>query len=691
MSSAQPQTQAVADQRLSRGRVLSYAFGDVANNVAFMMTSLFLMAYMTEIAGVSAAAAGVIYGVTKIWAGIADLTAGQVVGRRQTRFGRLRPWVMFGSLPLVASLVLLFSTPAGLSPTMVLVWILLFDALFQLAYSFVNIPYGSMSAVLTQNPVDRSRLAGARSIAASVTGVILATILSPQFKDTTGDDIRLKFTITTLILAAIAIGLYAICFFGSKEVIPASAEKPRLANTFKMVGKNKPLLVLCFGAFFLLGAGFTMMAVQMYYARFVLGDASYFIWLQLANTVGTITIASFVPALTVKLGKRVGYVVMAIIATLAFVLIGLTPTGGAENSMALIVGIAAFFVFGLGFGGTNAMMFSMQADTVDYGEWDTGVRSEGGSYSILSFVRKCGQGLGGFASGAIIAAFGYVPKVAEQSAEAQFGIKVAAGWIPAALAVVAGLVIFFYPLTAAKHAGIVSDLNERRARRAAEESAGAALGVGAAGELVAERPVVTFNEQYGAGATYVATRVAERLDVPFIGSKFTSEDLAEVEAAAAAASGSGDAGVATFLRSMSRTGVDADSSVAANQEADHEIVRENTADIIGRVSGDGGALVGRDGCRVLAGMDGAFHVRLEAPVQSRIERAAQLFGISPAMASERQVREDRMRTAMSERLMHYDQTDRSHYDLVIDTGSTSLDDAVDQIVAAYTEKYPNKR
>src|SRR3954454_5746420 len=114
--------------RLPRSRVVGYALGDVANNVSFQMTSLFLMAYMTDIAGVPAAVAGTIYGVTKVWAGFTDLGGGHTVGRRETKWGRRRPWIVGVSPFLPISVVLLFSTPAGLSPMAVIAWILLFDA-----------------------------------------------------------------------------------------------------------------------------------------------------------------------------------------------------------------------------------------------------------------------------------------------------------------------------------------------------------------------------------------------------------------------------------------------------------------------------------------------------------------------------------------------------------------------------------
>ena len=132
-----------------------------------------------------------------------------------------------------------------------------------------------------------------------------------------------------------------------------------------------------------------------------------------------------------RFGKRNGYAGLALLAVAGLVVVGLAPAGN------LPLALLAFFLYGLGFGGTNAMMFSMQADTVDYGEWKTGTRAEGGAYSFLSFVRKTGQGIGGALGGAIIAAFGYVSGAPEQTEQAVQGIKVAAGWAPAVLCLIA--------------------------------------------------------------------------------------------------------------------------------------------------------------------------------------------------------------------------------------------------------------
>ncbi|WP_425307340.1 glycoside-pentoside-hexuronide (GPH):cation symporter [Ammonicoccus fulvus] len=684
-------------QKLSNGRVISYALGDVANNLSFMMTSLFLMAYMTDIAGLTGAMAGTIYGVTKIWAGISDLIAGQTVDRANTRWGRLRPWLLWGSFPLAAVLVALFSTPASLSPAATIAWILLLDCAFQLCYSFVNIPYGSLSAAMTQSAVDRSRLAGARSIASSITGVVLAIAVAPQFgKDvlanTPEGELRLKFTIVIAIVAAVAVVLYLICFANTRETVQRPPGKVKMSETFKMIGKNQPLLVLCLGAVFLLGAMFTLMAVQMYYARTVLGGAANFIWLQLGNTVGTILIASFVPAITRKLGKRIGYVMCAMVAIVAYLIIANVPGPGADGSRsaALAVAIGAFVIYGIGVGGTNALMFSMQADTVDYGEWKSGTRAEGAAYSILSFVRKVGQGVGGWVGGIVIGMYGYTNDPArladpEVARSVEQGIRVAAGYVPAGFAVLAALVIFFYPLTAAKHADIVRDLLARRTQASVADADSEVVDINTAGMLVAKRPVITINQQYGAGGIYVGERVAERLGVPFVGSRFTSKELESIDQAAEA-----EPTMNRWLWDFAHTSnADIDAAVRADAESNTRVVRQNTEEIIDHVKDDGGVILGRDATRVLAYMRGAYHVRLEAPVRVRIDRAAESAGISREVAAQRQSREDRMRNEMSARLMKYDATDPQYYDAVINTGDTSLDDVVDRIVADYRAKYPD--
>ena len=671
---------------MKTNKVISYALGDVANNLSFMMTSMFLMVFMTEIAGISAGVAGTIYGVTKVWAGITDLFSGQMVDRFDTRWGRLRPWILFGSTPLAIVFVLLFSVPAGVGPTATIAWIFLFDAAFQLCYSLVNIPYGSLSAAMTQDPVDRSKLSGARSIASAVTGVALSAVIAPQFQDTAADGVRLKFTLTCVGLGVLAIILYLICFANTREVVPRSENKVSLRTTLGMIKRNKPLLTLCLGAFFLLSAMFTMNAVGMYYARYVLGNAGWFTFLMLAQTVGTILIASFVPQITARFGKRNGYIAAGLVAIAGYLLIFFMPGGS------LLLGIIAWFLLGVGTGGTNSLMFSMQADTVDYGEWVSNTRAEGGSYSILSFIRKCGQGLGGWVGGAVVAAFGYVAKADTQSAEALQGIRIATGAVPAILAALALVVMFFYRLDADRHAQVVVELNKRRTQEAVAEHAGVpadrivtgnvgdgrTMRIRKEGEAVP--PIVTVFGQRGSGASEIAPALAEKLGVPYVEQRFSSKTLSQVDRNTLIS----DSAFSRWMRSVS---VDND---AAGIAADREIAANNTAYVLEAVD-NGGVLLGRNGAIVLRHVVGALHVRLVAPLGKRVQRVMFKTGLGAAEAEEQCHAEDRLRAEMARALYQWDPNTDESYDLVLNTSSVTYDQIVDIIADVYYDKYPQAK
>ncbi|WP_257160257.1 cytidylate kinase family protein [Corynebacterium cystitidis] len=680
--------------KLPNHRVLTYTFGDVANNLTFMMTSMFLMVYMTDIAGLSAGVAGMIYGITKIWAGVSDLIAGQTVDRADTRWGRLRPWILWVSPVLVIVFVLLFSTPAGLPMAGTIAWIFLLDAAYQLAYSFVNIPYGSLSAAMTQDPVDRSKLSGARSIASSLTTVALSAVVAPQFEDTTADNIRLTFTLTCVGLAVLALVLYMICFANAREVVPRGQAEISLKNTFRMLKQNKPLIILCFGAFFLLTGMFIINAIGMYWARDVLGNASWYVFLTLAQTGGTILAASFVPTITKRFGKRYGYMGFGVIVACGFALLYFVPAGS------LTIAIVAWFLYGIGSGGTNAMMFSMQADTVDYGEWKSGIRSEGGSYSILSFVRKVGQGVGGWLGGALIGYFGYASGDATQSAEALEGIRITIGFVTAAFALAAVLVMFFYPLTAENHGEIVDDLNERRTQSAigkakgvdAERTINKAYAGDGRSTLMRHQdanhpPIVTLFGLRGSGATDIGPILAKELGVEYIGQAFSSTELAQVDEKDLISDNTFD----RWMRAISSGGLDDGSlATATEQSANRQIAEENTAYVLNAVE-NGGVLLGRNGALVLGDVVGAFHVRLVAPLEKRIERVQAQTGLSYVEAREQCLTEDRIRAEMADRLYSWDPNHDSDYDMVINTASVTYEQVAEFVAYSFRSKYPESK
>ena len=443
--------------KLRTGQYLGYAAGEIANNLTFQMVSAFLLIYYTDVAGISAAAAGTLLLVVRVWGGFTDLLAGRSVDETSTRWGRFRPYLLFGPLPLLALLVAVFSIPGGLGDGGKLAWAFVSYALFSLAYSFVNIPYGSLAAAMTQESDARAKLSSSRAVSASLTILLIAVAVAPQIEGS--DDLQRSLTITTVIFAAIGLSLYLWCFATSREAVQRDIRKVGVRDTVAMVARNRPLVLLCASSLLFLTGMFSLSTVAVYYARDVLGNTNLYVVMTGVQTVAMVVAAAFVPKLVAAVGKKRAYVLAGAVGAVAAVAFALAP--GSVPA----IGIACYGILGLGFGAINALIFALQADTVEYGEWRSGVRAEGASYSVLSFMRKAGQGIGGAAAAYTIGFGGYVSGAATQSDAAVTSIRVAAGVVPAVAVAAAVAVMLAYPLTEKAFRTLVAELAERRAAR----------------------------------------------------------------------------------------------------------------------------------------------------------------------------------------------------------------------------------
>jgi glucuronide carrier protein len=441
--------------RLSARRYLGYAAGEVANNLTFQMVSVFLLIYYTDVAGISATTAGTLLLVVRIWGGFTDLYAGHRVDETSTRWGKFRPYLLLGSAPLLALLVAVFFIPSGFGANAKAAWALGAYALFSLAYSFVNIPYGSLAAAMTQEPEERAKLSSARAVSASLTILLIAVIVSPQIEG--AENLQRTLTITTVAFALVGLALYVWCFASSRETVTRDVERVAIRETVDMIRNNRPLLLLCASSLFFLTGMFALSTVGVYYARDVLGRADLYIVMTVVQTVAMVAAAAIVPKSVATVGKKQAYIAAAAVAALAAVGFALAP------SSIPALGIAFYGLLGLGLGVINTLIFALQADTVEYGDWNSGVRAEGGSYSVLSFTRKLGQGIGGAAAAYTIGLGGYVSGAATQTDAAVTSIRVAAGIVPAIAIAAAALVMLAYPLTEKAFRTIVAELAERRA------------------------------------------------------------------------------------------------------------------------------------------------------------------------------------------------------------------------------------
>jgi glucuronide carrier protein len=446
---------AAAAPKLRASQYLGYAAGEVANNLTFQMVAVFLLIYYTDVAGISASTAGTLLLVVRVWGGLTDLLAGHLVDETSTRWGRFRPYLLFASAPLLVLLVATFSIPGGLGGSATLVWALASYALFSLAYSFVNIPYGSLAAAMTQEPAERAKLSSARAGSASLTILLIAVVVAPQIQGS--GDLQRSLTVTTAVFAAVGLALYLWCFATSREAVRSAAGKVGVRETAAMIRANRPLVLLCASTLLFLTGMFSLSAVAVFYARDVLGNADYYIAMTAVQTLAMVAAAAFVPAVVSRIGKKRAYVLAGVIAALSAVGFALAP--GSVPAL----GIAFYGILGVGFGAINALIFALQADTVEYGEWKSGVRAEGGSYAILSFTRKAGQGIGGAAAAYTLGIGGYVSGATTQTDSAVTSIKIAAGIVPGVAVAAAVAVMLAYPLTEKAFRALVAELAERRA------------------------------------------------------------------------------------------------------------------------------------------------------------------------------------------------------------------------------------
>ena len=444
-------------KKLSALSVVGYGAGDAANNLAFTTATMFLLVYYTDVAGISAAAAGTLLLVVRIFDAFADVFAGRIVDRTYSkRFGKFRPFILFGSLPLLLLSVATFSVPQIGESGMLLYAYLTYAAL-GLAYSLVNIPYGSLAGAMTRNSGERAKLASARTVGAVVVGATLGIFVAPLI--TPDRDLQTLFTSMTLGFVVVGFALYLFTFVTAKETVVRDVPRVSMRQSFSILKTNRPLLLLCLSSFVFLTGMLALSTVQLYYLRDVLHALPLYALLSIVQIVLTFGLAAFVPMIVRRFGKRTGYIAGGVVMIVGGVIVFLAPPSVpwlAFGGLVLCqVGIAL----------VNMLVWALEADTVEYGEWKTGVRAEGIIYALFSFTRKTGQAVGGALAAYALAFGGYAAGAQVQSESAEWGIRAAAGLLPAAGALIAIVIMIFYPLTDARHRQIVAEIAERREER----------------------------------------------------------------------------------------------------------------------------------------------------------------------------------------------------------------------------------
>jgi glucuronide carrier protein len=345
--------------------------------------------------GLEAASIGTMFLLIRFWDAIADLGVGRAVdGKKPGRLGKFRPFILYFSLPLLLSSMAIFSANTffpDMSKGQALAYAYISYAVMGTLYSLVNIPYGSIAPAMTQVPTERARLATWRVYGSNISILMLAFVVAPQIKRFKSDAAGLQRSlfITTAIFVVVGMALYLYTVATVKERVHRDVAAPSLRQSVGTLRRNKPLLWLCVGSLMFLSGLTALSTLAPYYALYVQRDAQYIAWNAVAQAAGTFLVAAFIPLIVRRIGKKNGYIGLGIVGVAAGGLLAVAP-GGAP-----MVGVLAFVLMGIGMGGVNTLMWALEGDTVEYGEWKTGVRTEGTTYALFSFTRKMGQALGG--------------------------------------------------------------------------------------------------------------------------------------------------------------------------------------------------------------------------------------------------------------------------------------------------------
>lgn len=445
-----------ASKKLSLFERTAYGFGDFGCNIIYTAMTAYLLFYYTDYAGVNAAAVGVIMLISRVFDGVTDIIMGHIVDHTKSKHGKARIWIIRMAIPFAISGILLFSVPESLGETQKLIYIFItYNLVSSIIYTAINVPYSSLNALMTQDPYQRSVLSIFRNLLATA-GTFLINAYTLSLVEYFGNTAS-AWTKTFAVFGGISFLAFLITFLGTKErVKPINRQKvseTSLLDGLKALLKNKYWAIITIVLVLL----FINMALQfgstVYYAKMILGDEF------IAQTINSVMNLSqigfmFIVAFFIKkIGNRNSVVIGVIIQTIGLLLLVFgDPTQWVIYLSSIIRGIGGAF-FG-------AVIWAMVSDTVDYGEWVTGLRMEGLTNSASSFGYKVGNGIGSALLGLILSLGGYNGMAMTQTSQAALSIHLVFWVLPIIISAIILIILNFYKLDS-EFDQIIKDLRQR--------------------------------------------------------------------------------------------------------------------------------------------------------------------------------------------------------------------------------------
>ena len=458
--------------KLTLREKLAYGCGDFASCLFWASFSNFLLIFYTDVFGITAAAAGLMFMLTRIWDGVNDPIMGIIADRTQTRWGKFRPWLLWGCVPFGIVGVLLFTTP-DLGPTGKLVWAYATYNFMMMLYTMVNIPYTALLGVITPDPVERTKVSSIKFVFAFGAGLVIKMTL-PYMVDGFGGDANPQrgWSLAFAVVAVVAVGFFLITFAGTRErVAPPPAQQTSVKQDLKDLFRNGPWLVLLGTTLTFILFISTRLTITAHYLKYYVGSQTVQLPWQdapralefkdlwaafgVVGDAGSIVGVLLVGWFAARVGKKAAFIALLLASVACTAAYYWLPPSALGWIFALQ------FLGAVAGGPLAVLLWAMYADTADYGEWKNGRRATGLVFSASTMTQKFSWAVCGLIAGFMLTATGFVPNES-QTPGVLHSLVLLMSLIPAALGIVAVVVVLFYPLHDRRVAEIESDLRARR-------------------------------------------------------------------------------------------------------------------------------------------------------------------------------------------------------------------------------------
>lgn len=442
--------------RLSFTEKFGYGLGDLAANFVFQALMALQVDFYITTYGLTPQEASLMFLVVGLGSAFFNPVMGVIADRTTTRWGKFRPWLLWTSFPFGIIGILTFTTP-NFSPFGKLIYAWCTYLLLRLIYAANNVPYASLTGVMTQDPDERNSIASYRQFFANSAGFIVGALAVPMVKYLGGGNSAKGYQLTMGSFLALSIILFLIAFTVSKERIqPDASQESSVRRDLSDLVRNRPWVMLFLATVFYFTALLIRGNVMLPYFENLAGNRLIFSWFNGFGLIALLVGVTCSTALVKKMGKRTLFFVSMLLTGICCIALNFfSPTATVPI---ISLEVARQFAFGC----SGPVLWSMMADVADFGEWKTGRRATGTVISAVVFALWVGVALGGAIASWLLGLYGYDSKGAVQSAYALEGIRLIASVYAGAAFLAVALCLLFYPISRQLNQKIADELAERR-------------------------------------------------------------------------------------------------------------------------------------------------------------------------------------------------------------------------------------